>query len=338
MFLFYRPHAPDCVLDANDVVTVDANTTPSAQPTTESYPEYDRIWDDGALDIVALFSRDKEPLNRYDEGAIAYQIFLDSVHTLLALPESDDEELSGTLPDGRRIAIHAKLVGPQVAHEGASFDAWFAARTPDADLILYSGHAGLGANVRALSTRGAFRPRHYVIWAVNGCDTFAYVDRTLAERRALLNPDDPSGTKYMDQVSNVLSGRFDTGVPFTMTFIEAMTNEPKSYRQIVAGIDPEQIVVVTGDEDNEFRPQPAQPPLSPSQAISSAHPARDDDDESSIRPREGGCTIQPGELPSPLAVFVMLAFARALTGTRRPHQATGVGADRRSFVPSPSCP
>ena len=51
-------------------------------------------------------------------------------------------------------------------------------------------------------------PGQYLIWFANGCDTFAYVDRTLIDRRALVNPDDPGGTKYMDTVTNVMAGYF----------------------------------------------------------------------------------------------------------------------------------
>lgn len=41
---------------------------------------------------------------------------------------------------------------------------------------------------------------------MNASDSFAYVDRSLAERRAVLNPDDPGGTKYMDMVTNAMPG------------------------------------------------------------------------------------------------------------------------------------
>jgi hypothetical protein len=37
-------------------------------------------------------------------------------------------------------------------------------------------------------------------------------------------------------------------------FISALGGAPKTYAEIFAGIDPRQIVVVTGEEDNEFQP------------------------------------------------------------------------------------
>ena len=134
---------------------------------------------------------------------------------------------------------------------------WYDARTPEADLIVYSGHAGLGWNVRTLMTKGTFRAGKYAVWSVNGCDTFAYVDRTLATRRAKLNPDDPSGTKYLDVVSNVMAGTFATGPHTTLTLIDAMIGAKKTYRDIFFDVDAEQVIAVTGEEDNVFQPKAA---------------------------------------------------------------------------------
>jgi hypothetical protein len=146
-----------------------------------------------------------------------------------------------------------------------SFDAWYDALTPSADVILYNGHAGLGANVRTLMSKGAFVPGHYLIWFANGCDTFAYVDRTLVGRRALLNPDDPGGSKYMDTLANVMAGHFRSLEPTSLTLLHALidvrdaSHPPKTYEEIFQTIDPSQIVVVTGEEDNVLSALPPPP-------------------------------------------------------------------------------
>jgi hypothetical protein len=57
-----------------------------------------------------------------------------------------------------------------------AFDAWYDARTPRADVILYTGHAGLGTNVRTFINKAPSARGSYLLWSVNGCDTFAYVD------------------------------------------------------------------------------------------------------------------------------------------------------------------
>ncbi len=293
MFLFYRPDNPGCVFAPEDVVTVGAKVTVSAENTTGMYPEYARVWEDDVLRVVAMFSRAQPGDVPYDEGALAFGDFVGRAYASLrrwapedaeleepVLPDSSDPlphvELNARLRDGRRVVVDAALVGYRVADDGSAFSTWYDARTPEADLIAYGGHAGLGENVRALMGKGTFRPGKYLIWMVNGCDTFAYVDRTLAERRAPLNPDDPTGTKHMDVVSNVLAAYFDTTADTTIAFVDALFTggdpalaPPATYQAIFTSLDPAQVTVVTGEEDNVFRPGDI-PPRSVSTATSTS--------------------------------------------------------------------
>src|SRR5262249_27129197 len=160
-----------------------------------------------------------------------------------------------TRADGTLVTIVA-LLTDELASEGPAFDARYAELTPGADLILYNGHAGLGKNVAALASKGKFFPGKYQIFYFNGCDTFSYVDDTLARTRALLNPSDPTRTKYMDQVMNAMPAYFVDMSDGAMAFIRAMLNHttPQTYTQILNGIDNVQIAVVTGEEDNVFWP------------------------------------------------------------------------------------
>jgi hypothetical protein len=279
MFLFYRPKQAGCAFYPNDVVTSTASVKLSNENTDGKYPEYHRIWEDDALQVVAMFSRSQADPNIVDDGSLAYDEFVRRAReyllsvqpnegqraTTLTTGRAPTANLRATLPNGRSVTIDVMLVNYRLADDGASFDRWYDALTPAADLILYNGHAGLGDNVRALMEKGSFRPRQYAIVALNGCDTLAYVNRTLADRRALLNPDDPFGTKYMDTVSNVMSGYFGGTSATSMTFIETVAaaggasaqaepRGPKTYQEIFASIDPQQLVVVTGEEDNEFHP------------------------------------------------------------------------------------
>lgn len=272
MFLNYRPQRAGCVLDPADVVTLPATVAPSTENTAGKYPEYHRMWEDGALDVVALFSHSSYEGTNDDFGARAFLDFGVRIDAYLAQRQPDATKRSATpagvspathaatLPDGRTVRIDVSLVGARLAQEGAPFDAWYDALTPRADVILYSGHADLGENVHTIMNKGAFVPGKYVLWVENACDTFAYVDRTLADRRAALNPDDVHGTRYLDTVSTVLGGYFGTGPPTAMSILDAMigardpASVPKTFRQIFAELDPEQVTVVTGEEDNEFTP------------------------------------------------------------------------------------
>jgi hypothetical protein len=171
--------------------------------------------------------------------------------------------ISAALPDGRMVNVHVRLVGYRLYEDGAAFDAWYDALTPNADLILYNGHAGLGQNVQTLSQKGTFVSGKYVMFQYNGCDTFAYVGSTLANRRAVLNPDDPTGTKYMDTIQNGMPAYFSSLTPTSMTLFRGIMNiaAPTSYEQLFATVDPVQVVLVTGEEDNVFQPgMPILPP------------------------------------------------------------------------------
>src|SRR5690242_10638351 len=62
MFYYFRPHASGCKLDAADIAPTTASLTPSGTQTTGKFPEYDKVWEDGALNVVAIFGK-------YEDGA-----------------------------------------------------------------------------------------------------------------------------------------------------------------------------------------------------------------------------------------------------------------------------
>jgi hypothetical protein len=344
MFLNYRPQRVGCVLAPADVVTLTATTSPSVENTAGKYPEYQRMWEDGALDVVAVFSHSSYE-GGDDFGMHAFQDFIARVDAYLAVRQPDPTKRSATaatpsvaartatLPDGRIVRIDVALVGARLAQEGPAFDAWYGALTPKADVIHYSGHADLGENVRTIMKKGVFVPGKYVMWVENACDTFAYVDRTLADRRAVVNPDDPSGTKYMDTVSTVLGGYFGTGPPTAVSILDAMVSSrdpaavPKTYRQLFAELDPEQVTVVTGEEDNVFVPAmfatPAAGPA-PVQATDQAEagdetppPPSGDGQAPAQSQSSGGCSAVKGQRGGGGNVAFAFAIAAAIARRAR---------------------
>ncbi len=111
-------------------------------------------------------------------------------------PAVGDVSFEATLADGKVVKVTALLVDA-ITEVPVGFDQRYESLTPTADVIAYNGHAGLGQNVRALAQKGRWVAGKYQMFFMNGCDTFAYVDGSLAQTRAKLNPDDPTGTKYM---------------------------------------------------------------------------------------------------------------------------------------------
>ncbi|MBL9023910.1 MAG: PPC domain-containing protein [Myxococcales bacterium] len=269
LWYYYRPNRSSCSLAEGDFVTFEATAEKSAENTEGKYPEYHKVWEDNELRVVAIFGKYEDgATTTSDAGISAYNSFVSSVRKTWkdgAVVPSDaptspgvkvpDIEMSATLPGGRKIVVNALLVD-NVASAPQTFYTRYEGLSTSADIIFYNGHAGLGQNVRALAKRGKFEAGKYQLFFMNGCDTFAYVDGSLAKTRSTLNPDDPTGTKYMDMVTNVMPSFFSSMPNASMALIKGLTkvDAPLTYQEIFADIDRSQVVVVTGEEDNVFAP------------------------------------------------------------------------------------
>ncbi len=274
MWYYYRPER--CEIAAADVVKLTARVAPSPENTQGKYPEYDRVWSDGELRMVAIFGKYEDGATTGDAGINAYNTFLRTMKSKLSrhavtttpasLPDNPgvgtpDVTFDARLPDGKKVSVTALLVD-NVRTADQRFNDRYAQLSTKADIISYNGHAGLGENVRALAQKGRWEAGKYVIMFINGCDTFAYVDGSLAQTRARINPDDPGGTKYMEFVTNAMPSMFSSMPVASGTLLDGLLrfDNPMTYDQIFSGIDEEQVVLVTGEEDTTFRPGATPPP------------------------------------------------------------------------------
>ena len=271
MWYYYRPRRSGCSIAAGDTIDLTATVTLSSITTTGKYPEYHKVWEDDALRVIAIFGKYEDgATDASDAGIAAYNRFLSSTRTELAahgvttVPAEvpfnpgislPDVTFTADLGDGRTIEIVALLVD-NVRTPPAGFDARYAALSERADLIAYNGHAGLGSNIRALARKGSWLPEQYVIFFMNGCDTYAYVDGHMAQTRAAINPDDPTGTKYMEIVTNAMPSFFHSTAAATLSIVRGLMNvdAPLTYEKIFMQIDRAQVVLVSGEHDNEFVP------------------------------------------------------------------------------------
>ncbi|NUP06425.1 MAG: hypothetical protein HOW73_10240 [Polyangiaceae bacterium] len=265
----FRPDADGCAIEGADSTSTTASVEISPMNTSAKYPEYDRIWSDGALNVVAVFGKYEDyATSPSDAGIIAYNEFIEGLRggvasgfstTPASVPTNPgvaatDVTFSGTV-NGRQVNVTALLIdSPKVAT--AAFDTRYGELTKKADFVIYNGHAGLGANVRALSTKGQFVKGRYTMFFLNGCDTFAYLDDTIAKRFAEKNADDPNGTKYADVLVNAMPAYFSELPDTSLAIIEALSDpdSPDTYESILSKIDPSQVVLATGEEDNTFLP------------------------------------------------------------------------------------
>ena len=288
MWYYYRPHRSSCSPADADVVRLPAAVELSPIGTTGKYPEYHKVWEDGSLQVVAVFGKYESTGGAGDAGVKAYANFVSAVrdladtwpgaedaHTTPAdLPSSvgpahDDVTFVMGLPGGRVLQVVALLVD-DIKTAGSTFDARYEALTPTADLIVYNGHAGLGANVKALANRGEWATGQYAVVFVNGCDTFAYIDSALADAHMAVNDDDEVGTKYVDIVTNAMPSFFSSMPHATMAMVKGLLSwdEPRTYEQIFKQIDSKEVVLVSGEQDNVYVPgygdvDPIEPDVEP---------------------------------------------------------------------------
>ncbi|MBS1117939.1 MAG: Alkaline serine protease [Deltaproteobacteria bacterium] len=268
---FYRPAESGCDLADTEIIKSTAAVSLSALNTTGKYPEYHEVWKDGVLNVVAVFGKYEDTgMDASDAGISAYNSFVRAIKTELSpfnlvttpatIPSAPgvsapDVTLDATLPDGRKVHVTALLTN-QIRTAPPSFDARYSEVTPNADYLSYNGHSGLGANIRALTQKGRWQAGQYTLAFINGCDTYAYVDSSLALARAQLNADDPTGSKHLDIATNAMPSFFSANANNNIVFIRSFMNiaTPKSYEQIFASIDRSQVIVVSGEADNVFVP------------------------------------------------------------------------------------
>ena len=270
MWYYYRPAKDGCGITDGEVVKTTATVSKSTLNTTGKFPEYHEIWKDDRLEVVAIFGKNEATGGAGDVGVSGFNNFVRLSKSELSRfnptttpadvsdrpgPDVKDVTIEATLADGKKVKITALLVDA-ITSTWPGFDARYETLTPTADLIAYNGHAGLGQNVRALARKGKWVPNKYQVFFMNGCDTFAYVDGSLAQTRAALNPTDQSGTKYMEFVTNAMPSFFSSMPSATMAMVKGFLGyeQPKTYDQIFENIDRSEVVLVTGEEDNAFTP------------------------------------------------------------------------------------
>lgn len=271
MWYYYRPRQSGCDIKDDEVVKTTAHVVVSSENTTSKFPEYQKVWEDDRLEIVAIFGKYEANATSGDAGIDGFNEFVSSMKTTMAAlgpvvstpanladrpgPATLDVTFETTLADGKKVKVVALLVDA-ITQVWQGFDARYESLTPTADVIAYNGHAGLGQNVRALARKGKWVAGKYQVFFMNGCDTFAYVDGSLAQTRAALNADDPTGTKYMEFVTNAMPSFFSSMPDASTALMQGLLSysTPKTYDQIFEKIDRSEVVLVTGEEDNAFQP------------------------------------------------------------------------------------
>ena len=264
----WNPKAAGCAVDDADVSRGAATVKAHAQETKNKYPEYDQMWKDDRLDVVAIFGIISSNTPG-DWGYMEASTFAaNSRNRLSGAAVTDNAPSRSILKDttitgkamvgGRERDVKVDiLVVNELQHVGGDFEARYDALSEQADMIMYNGHAGLGKNVNALARKGKVAAGKYQLVLLNGCQTFAYLDTTMTDRRREANgASDPDGTKFLDIVGNALPGWANNLASMSNDLYDAAINadSPKHYNELLSGMPQSHIVVVFGEEDNAFEP------------------------------------------------------------------------------------
>lgn len=266
----WNPKAQGCRFDAADVTQKTATVTRNAQETDGSkYPEYAEVWKDDSFDVVAIFGYSNGGAAG-DEGAAQFDAFVSAAKTKLTgatqteAPAGTDLKRDITIKGTTKIGGVSKPVTITALQvdtlymAGAEFDTRYDALSEKADMVIYNGHSELSKNTNDLARRGKVVKNKYQIFFFDSCDTYAYLDTKLTDRRIEANgaEADPKGSKYLDVATNVLPSYFFHYADSSLSVLEALLHKdtPKTYNQILSVLPKDQVVVVSGEDDNAFRP------------------------------------------------------------------------------------
>lgn len=269
----FNPKRSGCTLADADVIKISAKTVKKQDNTVDTYPEYDRIWADKKFQVVAVFGRD-EPgsTNDDDAGALEYKKYVNGLkaQTGLSDVQVNEETFDDAGQPGKQTTIDAKLAGDRTLHavvfllskpswSGEEFASRYNPATEEADYVAYAGHAGLGGNIQKLQSLGKFKAGQYQVFVYDGCDTFAYIDKTLFDKKKAANgvANDPEGTKDLDLVLNALPTPWTSGDPSVLKLTRALIDDarPTKFEAILQMFPRSAAPVIVGDEDNAFSPQ-----------------------------------------------------------------------------------
>lgn len=264
----FDPSARRCVFDEADVARSEVSVTPHPGETKRQYPEYDLLWADDRLNVVAIFGI-IESVKRGDYGYSEAEKFIKSAQEQLANARAKRNITSDSILLDATITGHAQFGGSvrdvkldvfvvdRIEKTGPDFDARYDEVSEHADVILYNGHTESGEGIDVLARKGKVTPGHYQLVVLNGCQSFALMDETMTERRRVANGEgDPTGTKYLDVITNALPGYADTLATISSGVFRAalMSDTPKDYNELLREMPESNVAVVFGEEDNQFTP------------------------------------------------------------------------------------
>ena len=255
---------------------------PSVPDSHDTFPEYDRLFKNGSLDIAVFEGYinhhvSTKEMSRKDDG---YKGFRDLTKHLeedgftLQLDQANfkinkDGEISQqkganelrkytkevtALGKPLKLNVNVLMTDTALESRDPTFHHYLIPALRNAEIFAYDGHSGDGDNLSPteLGFKG-FKPTKYQLFFLNGCDSYLnYLQQFLGAR---------GNTENMDLILSSTPTLSSVGSDNTWALIKSLSDgQTPSYQQILRAIeksngeDPTSLTGVYGDEDNEWAP------------------------------------------------------------------------------------
>lgn len=257
-YYYFRPYKEGCNLNPaveKFVLEAEAVVKHSASLSKENYPEYNRIWEDDVFRVVSLFDKhfeeDEDVAEGLEPGKHNFREFNNSIlgtfvtHKSYQIDEGEEYFIvESVLDDGRRVQVVSLLVDNYYDTQE-----YFAQISQKTDLVIYNGHAGAGyGELHEFVDMGHWDPNQHLMMFLNGCETFAYLD----QNPTFENDANNSSTLDLDVLVNATPTYFLDMDAASIALIGGLLSpEMISYTELLEGIKTDQIVIVTGEENNQ---------------------------------------------------------------------------------------
>jgi hypothetical protein len=197
-FYYFDPAKEECNVD-----TIEATFTVSElAPPDTTYPEYDKLVEDGKITTVVFFGQvGHGELNEQDPGVFEWTQFV------RYMTNRDFDKVEDLDPGERYLRVQkgieatVDIISPYDLEflntdEG---EAIFKRAVKEHEIVIYNGHAFYGS-LDILTDREAYPESTYQIFLMDACWSYEYYTTQIFENK--VNAEDPHGWKYADIVNN----------------------------------------------------------------------------------------------------------------------------------------
>jgi hypothetical protein len=157
-----------------------------------------------------------------------------------------------SLGQRQKVNVHVLVADTSINSEDETFRDGYRQALLNADLIVYDGHSGLGANIGADYIEGMEFAKNYQILFLNGCSSYPYFNRDYFEKK-------PGGSKNMEIITSGLSTYSTTATANMLAFIKPfLSGKVATYQTLLRAIERSNggvdsyLTGVNGDHDNIF--------------------------------------------------------------------------------------